>query len=113
MIGLLLLLQLLPVRTYWPTTVAKLSSGTFAHTHAELDSVLVVYVASETDGDYHMRLRDRGDTIAVHYIIAECIPELPCRHPKVGELIPWIRGITRRDNEHHWVELHPVEAMAP
>lgn len=114
MLALLVLLQLAPVnRTYWPATVAQLASGTFKHTHLQLDSVWVVYTAKEADGDFHMRLRDRGDTVGSHYIIAECIPSLPCRHPRVGEVIPWVRGIKRRDDEHGWIELHPVEAMAP
>ena len=113
MITLLLLLQLAPVRTYWPVTVAQLASGTFRHTHVQLDSVLVVYTAKEADGDFHMRLRDRGDTVASHYVIAECIPVLPCRHPRVGDIISWLRGIKRRDDEHGWIELHPVEAMSP
>ena|SRR6266704_2797432 len=94
-------------RYYWPVTVAKLASGTNVHTHVELDSVVVAYVAVEGDSDFHERLRDRGDTL--HFVIGECIPALPCRHPHVGEVLPLVRGISRYDPEHHWWEVHPIE----
>lgn len=95
-------------RTYWHATVAKLATGHFAHTHAELDSVLVTYTRVEADSDYHIQLRDPKDTVASHFVVAECIPELPCRHPRVGAIVS-VRGITRKDAEHGWYELHPVE----
>jgi hypothetical protein len=111
MMWLWLLLQI-PVRTYWPVTVAQLASGSVKHTHVELDSVRVVYTALEQDGGFHMRLRDPRDTVATHFVVAEIIPELPLRHPRVGEVIS-VRGISRYDGEHHWFESHPTEWISP
>lgn len=107
MIGLLLLLQI-PVRTYWPATVTQLASGTFKHTHVQVTGI-VAYTRLEDDGDLHIRIV--GDTGAV-FIIAECIPKLPCRRPKNGERIT-VKGIQRRDYEHGWIECHPVEELLP
>ena len=108
MIGLVLLLQLAPVRTYWPATVSQLASGTFKHTHVVVTGI-VAYTRLEDDGDLHIRIV--GDTGAV-FIIAECIPKLPCRRPKNGERIT-VKGIQRRDYEHGWIECHPVEELLP
>lgn len=99
-------------RTYWHASVATLAAGRYPHTHVELDSVLVDYTRVEADSDFHMRLRDRGDTIPEHFVVAECIPELPCRHPKVGDIVS-VRGIMRYDAEHGWAEIHPVEWQRP
>src|SRR6266699_735937 len=112
-IALLLALQIAPIRPYWPVTVAQFASGTVKHTHVQLDGVEVVYTHLEDDGDFHMRLRDPRDTVASHFVVAECIPKLPCRHPKVGELLRFIRGISRYDAEHHWWEVHVVEEISP
>jgi len=110
MIALLLLLQIAPVsRTYWPATVAQLASGTFRHTHVLLSGI-VAYSRLEDDGDIHIRIV--GDTGAA-FIIAECIPKIPCRRPHNGEHIT-VKGIQRRDPEHGlWVEIHPVEELLP
>lgn len=106
---LALLLQIAPVsRTYWPATVTQLASGTFKHTHVQVSGV-VAYTRIEDDGDLHIRLV--ADTGAV-FVIAECIPKLPCRRPKNGERIT-VQGIQRRDYEHGWVECHPVEVLLP
>lgn len=99
-------------RTYWHATIAQLAAGGYPHTHAELDSVVVDYVRAEADSDYHIRLRDPRDTIPSHFVVAECIPSLPCRHPKLGQIIS-VRGIYRIDAEHLWSELHPVEWISP
>lgn len=99
-------------RTYWHATVAQLASGTFPHTHVELDSVVVDYKAAEADSDFHIRLRDPRDTMPSHFIVAECIPLIPCRHPRLGETIS-VWGIYRKDSEHLWAEVHPVEKLAP
>lgn len=108
MIALLLLLQI-PGRTYWPATVAQLASGTVKHTHVQVAGI-VAYTRIEDDGDLHIRVV--GDTGAV-FIIAECIPKLPCRRPKNGERIT-VKGIQRRDPEHgNWVEIHPTEYISP
>ena len=98
------------LRYYWPVTVAALASGSVKHTHVEVRG-RVAYTRSEDDGDTHIKLRSliAGDT---SFVIAECIPKLPCRHPLAGEIIT-VRGISRRDGEHGWSEVHPVEEMLP
>lgn len=104
MILLWLLLQTPVSRPYWPVALGKVATTT--HTHIQVRGT-VTYVAHETDGDLHIRLSDSTGTL-----VAECIPSLPCRVPKVGETIT-VRGISRRDPEHLWWELHPVEWMSP
>jgi hypothetical protein len=99
-------------RTYWKTTVAQVAAGTVKHTHLELDSVVVDYTRAETDSDFHIRVRAQGDTVPEHFVVAECIPKLPCRHPKLGEIIS-LKGILRQDSEHGWWEIHPVEVLWP
>lgn len=106
MIGLLVL-QVVS-RTYWPATVPQLASGTVRHTHVAVTGI-VAYTRLEDDGDLHIRLV--GDTGAV-FVIAECIPRLPCRRPKNGERIT-VKGIQRFDPEHAWREVHPVEELSP
>ena len=108
MIALFLLLQIAPVRTYWPATVAQLASGTVKHTHVSVSGV-VAYTRIEDDGDLHIRIA--GDTGAV-FVIAECIPKLPCRRPKNGERVT-VKGIQRFDPEHGFREIHPVEELLP
>jgi len=100
-----LLLQI-TTRTYWPVTVTQLASGHVAHTHVAVTGT-VNYVKHESDGDTHIRLVD-----GIIFIIAECIPKLPCRIPHVGEHIT-IKGISRKDGEHGWWEVHPVEELIP
>jgi hypothetical protein len=95
-------------RTYWRATIAQLASGTYPHTHVVVDSAVVDYTRMEGDSDFHIRLRDPRDTMPEDFIVAECIPKLPCRHPKLGELVT-VYGIYRRDAEHGWFEIHPVE----
>jgi hypothetical protein len=110
MILLALLLQLVPVRTYWPVTVAQLASGTVKHTHIAVRG-RVAYSKIELDGDIHVKLRSLtpGDT---SWVIAECVPKLPCRRPAVGEIVT-VKGISRRDAEHLWWEIHIVEELSP
>lgn len=107
-----LLLQL--SRIYWVATVPQLANPVFKHTHAAVVGV-VAYTRIESDGDLHIRMvKDSaalGDTAAV-FIIAECIPKLPCRRPRRGERIT-VKGITRDDFEHGWREIHPVEELLP
>lgn len=107
--------QALPIliRTYWACTVGQLSTGACKHTHVELKNVRAEYVASESDGDQHIRLRQVGDTVTAHFIVAECIPLLPCRRVHVGDILTSVKGITRKDSEHGWMEVHPVEALQP
>ena len=97
-------------RTYWHGTIAQLAAGTFPHTHVTVDSAIVDYTKAEADSDYHIRLRDPNDTMPDHFVVAECIPKLPCQHPRVGRLVT-VWGIYRRDAEHGWFEIHPVERI--
>lgn len=99
-------------RTYWRATVAQIASGTDQHTHVRLENVRVVYATVESDSDFHMRLRDPKDAAPSHFVVAECIPAVPCRHPRVGETVS-VRGILRRDMKHEWWEIHPVERLSP
>jgi hypothetical protein len=103
-VGLLLQLS----RTYWLATVPQLASGTFRHTHVAVTGI-VAYTRIEDDGDLHIRLV--ADSGAV-FVIAECIPRLPCRRPRIGERIT-VKGIQRFDPEHAWREVHPVEELSP
>lgn len=74
------------------------------HTHVEVTG-RVTLSKREGDGDWHMRLED-----AKGFITAECIPEIPCPHPKVGQCVR-VRGLSRFDDEHKWYEVHPVEKL--
>lgn len=107
-----LLLQI--SRIYWVATVPQLANTTFKHTHVAVVGI-VAYTHTETDGDLHIRMvKDSAsltDSLAV-FIIAECIPKLPCRRPHIGERIT-VKGITRYDSEHGWREVHPVEELLP
>jgi hypothetical protein len=64
----------------------------------------VAYVVSEADGDVHIKLVSASG----RFIVAECIPALPCARPKSGQTIT-VYGISRQDSEHGWWEVHPVE----
>jgi len=88
-----------------------LSSGSFHHTHVEVRGI-VAYTVAETDGDTHIKLLSIYPDTLNRFIIAECIPKLPCRHPKSGDTIT-VRGISRYDPEHRWYEVHPVEELLP
>lgn len=90
-------------RTYWVMSVDTLATGHLKHTHVQVtDSV--AYAVGEGDGDVHIKLQSRSGK----FIIAECIPKLPCLKPKAGTRIT-VYGITRWDPEHQWAEVHPVE----
>lgn len=91
-------------RTYWIVPLDSLAVGHTSHTHAAVTG-RVAYVRHEDDGDTHIKLVSP----AGKFIIAECIPLLPCSLPKLGTLIT-VRGITRKDPEHLWWEVHPVES---
>ena len=92
-------------RYYWPVTVTALASGTARHTHVQVTG-RVDYTRMEDDGDLHIRIRSTAGDSA--FVIAECIPKLPCRRPAIGEIVT-VQGISRRDPEHGWYEVHPVE----
>jgi len=66
----------------------------------------VKLVRHEQDGDLHIQL-----TGVTGFVVAECIPRMPCDPPVVGSVIT-VRGISRYDGEHHWFEIQPVEQIA-
>jgi hypothetical protein len=92
-------------RRYWPTSVDSLAAGRAKHTHIEVRS-RVSAVRHEDDGDLHIVLQAKSAA----FIVAECIPKLPCVPPRVGDSVT-VRGISRRDPEHPWWEVHPVEEL--
>jgi hypothetical protein len=94
------------VRTYWPVTVEQLAAGTVKHTHVRVTG-RVKLVRHEGDGDLHIQL-----TGVTAFIVAECIPALPCTPPPLNARIT-VEGISRVDGEHHWWEVHPVERWMP
>jgi hypothetical protein len=100
--NLLLLLFLFADRPYHKVSIAGISKTLF--THVEVTGK-VTLVKKEADGDVHIRLSD-GQT----FIVAECVPELPCKPPRKGATIT-VRGVSRFDKEHGWWEVHPVEQI--
>src|SRR3954463_7619874 len=87
-LALLLLLLAASGRQYFPVSIANLAAGRNFHTHVRVTGK-VVLVKHEADGDLHIRLSD-----GKHFIVAECIPELPCREPRLGETVT-VEGISR------------------
>lgn len=94
------------MRRYWPVPIDSLAVGRAKHTHVEVRG-RVSAVRQEDDGDLHIVLQSLTSTT---FIVGECIPSLPCQRPRVGDTIR-LRGISRRDPEHPWHEVHPVEAL--
>lgn len=93
-------------RYYWPVDLAKFAAFGTLHTHIEVRGQ-VVYVRAEADGDMHIKLAVPFKPNL--FIICECTPKEPCVKPAVGADII-VRGISRRDPEHGWWEIHPVES---
>lgn len=98
-------------RTYWKMDLDTLAAGHKLHTHVEVAGrVAPNYPKSESDGDRHIKLMSLKGTGA--YVIVECIPLLPspCAGIRAGDSLT-VRGITRRDPEHGWMEIHPAESV--
>jgi len=90
-------------RQYFKVVIADMPANHY--THVEITGT-VKSLKLERDGDTHIQVSD-GAT----FIIAECIPKLPCSViPDVGQTVI-IRGISRYDRENHWYEVHPVEEI--
>jgi 3',5'-cyclic AMP phosphodiesterase CpdA len=89
---------------FWPVSLDSLAVGHVPHTHVEVRGT-VVYARWQDDGDLHIKLVTPFGS--GRFIIAECIPKLPCVKPATGADVI-VRGITRRDPEHGWWEIHPV-----
>jgi hypothetical protein len=104
MIPLLALLMFAESLFYQHTTVEKLAAGRVHATRAEVTG-RVTLVKKEGDRDLHIRVSD-----GKHFIVAECMPQMPCTRPKVGDTVT-VRGITRFDGEHKWWEIHPVTGL--
>jgi hypothetical protein len=107
-----LLLALALQRNYWPLPLDSLAIGhDHQHTHVAVVGVVAPkYPIAETDGDLHIKLLSPNGS--GRFIVAECIPKLPCAKPKAGQKIT-VYGISRRDSEHGWYEVHPVESWTP
>lgn len=103
--GLIVLLSLSALgmgRSYHRVPLAHVAASQWTHVSTE---GTVVYVRHQQDGDWHITLMDPP---APEKIVAEIIPAIPLRVPRIGQRIR-VWGITRVDRDHHWQELHPVE----
>lgn len=100
---LALLVVLLLQRPYWPVPLDSLAVGHTPHTHVAVTGT-VAYVRAESDGDVHIKLVSPSG----RFVILECTPFLPCKRPYAGQVIT-AYGISRRDPEHLWWEVHPLE----
>ena len=90
-------------RQYFNVAIADMPANHY--THVEITGT-VKSVIPQKDGDTHIQVSDGAD-----FVIAECIPKLPCSVvPDVGQTVT-IRGISRYDRENHWYEVHPVEEI--
>lgn len=107
-ITLILAICALTTRPYWIVSPSTFAQNGSVHTHVQITGY-VNYTACEDDGDLHIRIVPiKGATSP--YFIAECIPSMPCVRPSIGSQIT-VRGISRRDPEHQWWEVHPVESL--
>jgi hypothetical protein len=68
---------------YQHTTVEKLALGKVKMTRAEVSGI-VTLVKKEDDGDLHIRVSD-----GKHWIVAECMPEIPACVPKSETASRW------------------------
>ena len=90
-------------RQYFKVAIADMPINHY--THVEITGE-VKRCIPEKDGDTHIQIFDGTD-----FIIAECIPKLPCSViPKAGQTVT-VRGISRYDRENRWYEVHPVEEI--
>src|SRR6516164_976372 len=90
-------------RRYFKVAISNVAINHY--THVEITGE-VERCAPEKDGDMHIQISD-----GTNFVIAECIPNLPCTIiPKVGQTIT-VRGISRYDRENRWYEVHPVEEI--
>lgn len=99
---ILTLLLLFAQRTYHPVPLEKVAQS--SRTHIETCGP-VVYVRKQQDGDLHVTL-DNGKG----RVVVEIIPLIPLPAPKKGQIVR-VRGISRFDKGHRFVEIHPVESI--
>ena len=102
------------VRPFHKVALTDLAQGKVTWTHVETEGYLT-YRRLEADGDWHLRLCASGQITAMDSnlcIIAEAIPEMPDMTMRARDAIVHvkyrIRGITRKDPEHGWFEVHPL-----
>jgi hypothetical protein len=105
---ILTLLALIITRYYWTVDPIQFATSGSFHTHVSVTGY-VAYTRTEYDGDFHIRILPTQD-VTTPYFIAECIPSQPCAHPSIGAHVQ-VKGIVRRDPEHGWWEIHPVEQI--
>lgn len=100
--GLLLvaLCWLLPARAYHVAPLDKVEKWTYVEACG-----LVAYVRHQEDGDWHITLTD-----GTAKLVVEIIPAIPLAVPRKGQTIR-VRGISRRDVHHNWLEIHPAETI--
>lgn len=96
------LLLLAFARTYHPVPLEKIAQT--SRTHVETCGP-VSYVRKQQDGDVHVTL-DNGRA----KVVVEIIPLIPLPAPKKGQIVR-VRGISRYDKGHRFVEIHPAEAI--
>ncbi len=90
-------------RHYFKVAIADMPLN--HRTHVEVTGV-VKSRSKRPDGDAHIQIANGDD-----FIVAECIPKLPCAViPEVGQTVT-VRGISRYDREKRWYEVHPVEEI--
>jgi hypothetical protein len=90
-------------RQYFKVPIADMPINHY--THVEITGE-VKRCMPEKDGDMHIQISD-----GTNFVIAECIPKLPCSViPNVGQTVT-VRGISRYDRENRWYEVHPVEEI--
>lgn len=90
-------------RQYFKVAIADMHINHYTHVKITGEAKSV---RSERDGDTHIQISDGSN-----FIVAECIPKLPCSvTPDVGQSVT-VRGISRYDRENRWYEVHPVEEI--
>lgn len=97
-------------RGYWPVPLDSFALGKKLHTHIEITGVVAPnFPKREDDGDIHIKILSPLGT--GRFIVAECIPKMPCvLLPRAGQTVT-VRGVSRLDPEHGWREVHPVESL--
>lgn len=113
---MILFVLLAVIRLYHPVDIQALTAegSQPRRTHVEVSGFLTM-AKKEGDGDWHLRICDSPRVEGMdrkHCIVAEIIPAMPCRLPRIGNHVR-IRGISRFDGEngHGWSEIHPIESL--
>src|SRR6266542_3155963 len=99
---------LITTRTYWTIDPATFANSGSPHTHVSVTGY-VAYTRCEGDGDIHIRIVPTQGATAP-FFIAECVPAMQCAKPSLGAHVQ-VQGISRRDPEHQWWEIHTVERI--